>query len=97
MKVKRFTGLFEPAVIIFMGVIVGFVAVALVSAMYGIYRQVKITVDTQISNGHEQSERCYRTLIMAKNPFDSDHRMAIGRNNERQNCMSHAKNDSRYS
>jgi type IV pilus assembly protein PilC len=41
-KVKRFTSLFEPAVIIFMGVIVGFVAVALVSAMYGIYKQVKI-------------------------------------------------------
>jgi type IV pilus assembly protein PilC len=42
LKVKHFTSLFEPAVIIFMGVIVGFVAVALVSAMYGIYRQVKI-------------------------------------------------------
>jgi type IV pilus assembly protein PilC len=40
-KIKRFTGLFEPAVIIFMGVVVGFVAVALVSAMYGIYHQVK--------------------------------------------------------
>jgi type IV pilus assembly protein PilC len=42
-KVKRFTSLFEPAVIIFMGVIVGFVAVALISAMYGIYNQVKVT------------------------------------------------------
>jgi len=41
-KLKRFTSLFEPAVIIFMGVVVGFVAVALVSAMYGIYHQVKI-------------------------------------------------------
>jgi len=41
-KIKRFTGLFEPAVIIFMGVIVGFVAVAMVSAMYGIYHQVKV-------------------------------------------------------
>jgi type IV pilus assembly protein PilC len=41
-RVKRFTSLFEPAVIIFMGVIVGFVAVALVSAMYGIYHQVHI-------------------------------------------------------
>jgi type IV pilus assembly protein PilC len=41
-RVKRFTSLFEPAVIIFMGLIVGFVAVALVSAMYGIYRQVNI-------------------------------------------------------
>lgn len=41
-RVKRFTSLFEPAVIIFMGLVVGFVAVALVSAMYGIYRQVNI-------------------------------------------------------
>jgi type IV pilus assembly protein PilC len=41
-KVKRFTSLFEPAVIIFMGVVVGFVAVALISAMYGIYNQVKV-------------------------------------------------------
>ena len=41
-RVKRFTSLFEPAVIILMGLIVGFVAVALVSAMYGIYHQVKI-------------------------------------------------------
>jgi type IV pilus assembly protein PilC len=40
LKVKHFTSLFEPAVIIFMGLIVGFVAVAMVSAMYGIYRQV---------------------------------------------------------
>jgi len=40
-KVKHFTSLFEPAVIIVMGVVVGFVAVALVSAMYGIYGQVK--------------------------------------------------------
>ena len=31
--------LFEPAVIIFMGVVVGFVAVAMVSAMYGIFNQ----------------------------------------------------------
>jgi len=42
-QIKRFTALFEPAVIIFMGLVVGFVAVALVSAMYGIYRQVKVT------------------------------------------------------
>jgi type IV pilus assembly protein PilC len=42
LRVKHFTSLFEPAVIIFMGVIVGFVAVALVSAMYGIYKQVNI-------------------------------------------------------
>jgi type IV pilus assembly protein PilC len=42
-KIKRFTSLFEPAVIIFMGVVVGFVAVALVSAMYGIYKQVSVT------------------------------------------------------
>ncbi|HVA70939.1 MAG TPA: type II secretion system F family protein [Acidimicrobiales bacterium] len=41
-KVDRATSLFEPAIIIFMGVIVGFVAVALISAMYGIYSQVKV-------------------------------------------------------
>jgi type IV pilus assembly protein PilC len=36
-KLKRFTALFEPAVIIGMGGVVGFVAVALISAMYGIF------------------------------------------------------------
>jgi type IV pilus assembly protein PilC len=36
-RLKRLTTLFEPAVIVLMGVIVGFVAVALVQAMYGIY------------------------------------------------------------
>jgi type IV pilus assembly protein PilC len=41
-KLKRLTTLFEPAVIVFMGVVVGFVAVALISAMYGIYDQVKL-------------------------------------------------------
>jgi type IV pilus assembly protein PilC len=41
-RVKRFTSLFEPFVIIVMGVVVGFVAVALISAMYGIYNQVKV-------------------------------------------------------
>jgi type IV pilus assembly protein PilC len=35
--------MFEPAVIIFMGVVVGFVAIALVSAMYGIFRQVNLS------------------------------------------------------
>jgi type IV pilus assembly protein PilC len=40
-KIKRFTNLFEPAVILFMGLVVGFVAIALVSAMYGIFRQVQ--------------------------------------------------------
>jgi type IV pilus assembly protein PilC len=39
-KLDRVTSLFEPMVIIFMGLIVGFVAVALISAMYGIYNQV---------------------------------------------------------
>jgi len=36
-KVKRLTDLFEPAVILAMGGIVGFVAVALISAMYGVF------------------------------------------------------------
>ena len=41
-KIKRFTTYIEPAVIVGVGVIVGFVAIALISAMYGIYRQVKV-------------------------------------------------------
>jgi type IV pilus assembly protein PilC len=41
-KIKRFTNLFEPVVIVAMGVVVGFVAVALVSAMYGIFNQVNV-------------------------------------------------------
>ncbi len=40
-KLERATSLFEPAVIILMGLVVGFVAVALITAMYGIYSQVK--------------------------------------------------------
>jgi type IV pilus assembly protein PilC len=34
--------MFEPAMIIGVGIVVGFVAVALISAMYGIYGQVKV-------------------------------------------------------
>jgi type IV pilus assembly protein PilC len=41
-KIKKLTSLFEPLVIVVMGLLVGFVAVALVSAMYGIFNQVKI-------------------------------------------------------
>lgn len=41
-KLKRLTSLFEPAIIIVMGVVVGFVAIALVSAMYGIFDQVEL-------------------------------------------------------
>jgi type IV pilus assembly protein PilC len=40
-RIKTFTTLFEPIMIIFVGVIVGFVAVALVSAMYGVLGGVK--------------------------------------------------------
>ncbi len=40
-KIKRFTALFEPAVLLFAGLIVGFVAIALVSAMYGTFGQTK--------------------------------------------------------
>lgn len=39
-KISQFTALFEPLMIIFMAGGVGFVAVALVQAMYGIYGQV---------------------------------------------------------
>ncbi|MFN2606536.1 MAG: type II secretion system F family protein [Acidimicrobiales bacterium] len=41
-KLKNLTGLFEPVAIVMVGLIVGFVAIALVSAMYGIFRQVKV-------------------------------------------------------
>jgi type IV pilus assembly protein PilC len=39
-RLKRLTTLFEPIVIVVMGGIVGFVAIAMVSALYGIYNQV---------------------------------------------------------
>jgi len=41
-KIDKLTSLFEPIVLVVMGLVVGFVAVALVSAMYGIYHQVQI-------------------------------------------------------
>ncbi|MGZ6975163.1 MAG: type II secretion system F family protein [Acidimicrobiia bacterium] len=42
-KLKKLTSLAEPAIIIFMGLVVGFVAVALVSAMYGVFNNQKKT------------------------------------------------------
>lgn len=39
-KIKKMTTFFEPAVLIGVGLLVGFVAIAVVSAMYGIFRQV---------------------------------------------------------
>jgi type IV pilus assembly protein PilC len=41
-KLKKLASLFEPAVIVIMGAVVGFVAIALVTAMYGIFNQVKV-------------------------------------------------------
>jgi len=41
-KLKKLTALFEPIIIVIMGGLVGFVAVALVSAMYGIFNQVQV-------------------------------------------------------
>ena len=41
-KLKKLTALFEPIIIVVMGGLVGFVAVALVSAMYGIFNQVSV-------------------------------------------------------
>lgn len=40
-RLKRFTDLFEPAMVLGVGLVVGFVAIALVSAMYGIFNQVQ--------------------------------------------------------
>jgi type IV pilus assembly protein PilC len=39
-RLKKLTSLFEPVIIVVMGLLVGFVAIALVSAMYGVFRQV---------------------------------------------------------
>ncbi len=41
-KLKKVTALIEPTVILTMGLLVGFVAIALVSAMYGIFSQVQV-------------------------------------------------------
>jgi type IV pilus assembly protein PilC len=41
-KLKRLTNLFEPAIIVAVGVVVGFVAIAMISAIYGIYDQVNL-------------------------------------------------------
>jgi type IV pilus assembly protein PilC len=41
-RIKRLTALFEPAMIVGMGSLVGFVAIAMVSAMYGIFNQVTV-------------------------------------------------------
>jgi len=40
--VEKLTAWFEPLMILFIGMVVGFVALAMVSAMYGIYNQVEI-------------------------------------------------------
>ena len=50
-KLKKLTSLFEPAVIIFMGLIVGFVAVALISAMYGVFNSLEAARPTPKSEG----------------------------------------------
>ena len=39
-KLKNLTTLFEPVAVVFVGMLVGFVALALVQAMYGVYSQV---------------------------------------------------------
>jgi type IV pilus assembly protein PilC len=39
-KLKKLTAIFEPAIIIVVGLVVGFVAIAMVTAMYGIFGQI---------------------------------------------------------
>jgi type IV pilus assembly protein PilC len=41
-RLKRFTDMFEPAIILVVGGMVAFVAIAQISAMYSVYSQVKI-------------------------------------------------------
>ncbi|CAB4699102.1 unannotated protein [freshwater metagenome] len=40
-RIKRLTDLFEPLVIMFIGLVVGFVAIAQVAAMYSVFSQIK--------------------------------------------------------
>ncbi|MEO5722815.1 MAG: type II secretion system F family protein [Ilumatobacteraceae bacterium] len=40
-RIKKFTTMFEPLMIVFVGLVVGFVAVALVQAMYGVLDSMK--------------------------------------------------------
>jgi type IV pilus assembly protein PilC len=40
--IEKLTSWFEPITILFIGLVVGFVAVAMVSAMYGLYNQVEL-------------------------------------------------------
>jgi type IV pilus assembly protein PilC len=42
-KIKKLTTLIEPLVVLTIGLVVGFVAVALVSAMYGIFRTAHVS------------------------------------------------------
>ena len=41
-RLKRFTDMFEPIIILFVGGLVAFVAIAQISAMYSVYHQVKV-------------------------------------------------------
>ena len=41
-RMKRFTDMFEPAILLIVGLAVAFVAIAQISAMYSIYHQVKV-------------------------------------------------------
>jgi type IV pilus assembly protein PilC len=41
-KLKKLIAIFEPAIIIVVGLVVGFVAVAMVTAMYGIFGQIEV-------------------------------------------------------
>ena len=65
-RIKKFTTMFEPIMIIFVGVIVGFVAVALVSAMYGVLDGVK----EALSSGAESAmpEQVDRTADRRRSP-----------------------------
>jgi type IV pilus assembly protein PilC len=42
-RIKQVTNLIEPAVVLVVGIVVGFVALALVSAMYGIFQQGRVS------------------------------------------------------
>ena len=70
-RIKTFTTMFEPIMIVFVGVIVGFVAIALVSAMYGVLGGVKDSLlasdQCQIRSTKLLPEKIATTVPAARN------------------------------
>ena len=60
-KLKKLTAIFEPAIIIVVGLVVGFVAIAMVTAMYGIFDQVGL--EMRAKRVHDRGETLVELLV----------------------------------